>query len=122
MRCRGRSSGSAKLKLRGERNGTNFIFDADHHGRCGSGFAVPAYGQYANIYVQQDSSVYNVSAGFDAKAGDGGVQNTAYGFDALENNGCCGYYNSAFGYQALEDNNLGAYNTAVGFSALWSLQ
>jgi hypothetical protein len=82
-------------------------------------FAVPAYGQYANIYVQQDSSTYNVSAGFDANDGDGGVQNTAFGFFALENNGCCGYYNSAFGYEALENNDLGGYNTAVGYSALW---
>jgi hypothetical protein len=82
-------------------------------------FAVPAHAQYANIYVQQDSSLYNVSAGFDANSGDGGVENTAYGFFALENNGCCGYYNSAFGFEALENNDLGGYNTAVGYSALW---
>src|SRR5271169_3115561 len=83
-------------------------------------FAVPAYAQYVNIYVQQDPSPkYNVSGGFDANAGDGGVQNTAFGFFALENNGCCGYYNSAFGYEALQNNDLGGYNTAVGYSALW---
>jgi hypothetical protein len=83
-------------------------------------FAVPAYAQYANIYVQQDvAPIYNVSAGFDANPGDGGVQNTAFGFFALANNGCCGYYNSAFGYSALQNNTLGEYNTAVGYSALW---
>ena len=85
-----------------------------------SAFAIPAYGQYANIYVQQDTSTYNISGGFDANSGDGGVQNTAFGLFALENNSCCGYYNSAFGYSALQNNNLGEYNTALGFSALWS--
>jgi trimeric autotransporter adhesin len=83
-------------------------------------FTAPAYGGYLNIYVQQDTSANNISGGFDANAGDGGVQNTAFGIDALASNSCCGYYNSAFGYTALQNNNLGAYNTALGYSALWS--
>lgn len=48
--------------------------------RAVAAFAVPAYGQYANIYVPQDTSLCNVSAGFDANFGDGGVQNTAFVF------------------------------------------
>ena len=88
-----------------------------------SALAVPAYGSgyNENIYVQQDTSTDNVSAGFDANLGDGGVENTAFGYFALEDNGCCGYYNSAFGYSALQNNTIGGYNTALGYSALWEV-
>jgi hypothetical protein len=82
--------------------------------------ALPAYAGYSSISVEQDTSSYNLTAGFDANPGDGGVENTAFGLWALSNAGCCTYYNSAFGYWALYNDGLGAYNTGLGYTALYA--
>ena len=81
----------------------------------------PSWGQLVNPTVSDTN--HNTAGGTDALisvdgTGTGGLNNTAFGFDALAQT-TTGDANTATGAEALFFNSTGAANTATGFSALF---
>jgi hypothetical protein len=61
----------------------------------------------------------NTAGGTNALLNNTGIDNTAFGYDALKNN-ASGQSNTAIGVDALLSNTEGDINTAIGFAALRS--
>ena len=71
-------------------------------------------GNFEGLNILGDINLNGIIAG---RGGGEKVQNTAFGFTALENN-TTGLYNGAFGYEALSENTVGKHNNAFGYESL----
>ena len=69
---------------------------------------------FSGLNILGDINLNGIIAG---RGGGEKVQNTAFGFTALENN-TNGLYNNAFGYEALSENTVGKHNNAFGYESL----
>jgi hypothetical protein len=83
---------------------------------------------FAQVPSSNDTSTtdgnFNTGMGTGALGGpaatNGGIRNTASGYQALQSNTTNGNDNTASGYQALFSNTTGRDNTATGYQALYS--